>query len=342
MKKSKPISFFRWAVICLLVVSCGEKTSRYAGFTETVDLTSRKHDFDGVYMKFPYRVRVSQSTLYVTDLHPEEYFCHTFDYPSMKYIKSFARRGKGPEEITDVGNIIVADGTVYMLDAFGRKIYTYDGDRINLFAELPEELIRCMDFTLYNDSVFIVPDYSGKQRLIFVDRKGEIIRRTGSIPGKDEKSNIPETALGQAWRPFIAYNPRNGISALANQFGEVLEIYDLRTDHVIVKIGPGGEPKFRMKGANVSMDGIRGYSDAFVGEQYIYALFWGYEMEKVRSGEITTDGGDLIQVFDLKGNPVRQYRLDCLITGFHVDETNGVIIGTDVNEEQLVTFDFKP
>ena len=41
-------------------------------------------------------------------------------------------------------------------------------------------------------------------------------------------------------------------------------------------------------------------------------------------------------MFDLQGNPVRQYVLDRHITGFYIDEARGRIIGLDVNSDQPI------
>ncbi len=320
----------------ILIASCSREKGRHGGFPENVPVVTRQSGFDSVLIKYPYRIRVVDTVMYVTDLHGAGYFCHQYAYPSIKHQQSFSRKGKAPGELTDAVNIIVRrDGMVYMLDAFARKIYSWDGRNINLFMELPEELGRCMDFAMYNDSTFIVPDYLGDSRVAFVSN-GKIVRRMGKVPVKEQA--IPVVAVNQAWRPFMHYNPGNGILALVTQLGEVLEIYDLKNDATHKVIGPGGEPKFSLRGADASIEGIMGYGDVFVGDRYIYAIFWGHEMKKIRQREITVQGGNYIHVFDLEGNPVRRYELDRYITGFYVNETTGEVIGTDVNEDQLVMF----
>lgn len=335
----KTAGISRYITLLILIASCHGEVSYHGGFSETIEITTQKANFDSILMRYPYRIKATETSLYVVDIHPVDYFCHEFDYPSIKYRNSFAKKGKGPQEVSDISNIIVNNaGTTYLLNLFERKIYARDGNGMDVITVLPEELTQCVDFMLYNDSIFIIPDYSGKNRLVFADRNGNIVRRIGEIPAK-EKAGIPEVALSQAWRPFIHYNPRNGLLAMVTQFGEVLELYDFQNDHVQVRVGPGGEPKCRYKGAAAYPNGIRGYSDVFVGDKYIYALFWGYEYAKVLSGEITYSGGDLIHVFDLEGKPVRQYHIDRHITGFCVNETTGEVIGTDVNNEQLVMFE---
>ncbi len=319
--------------------SCSDH--RGVKFPETVPVVTSQHGFDSVDLRYPYRVRLFDSTLYVMDLHADEFYCHKFTYPDLKFVRSFARRGKAPDELISIGNINVgAQGKVYVLNDFGRKMYIYDSKsgQFNQLAEFPVEMLYYSDFALYDDSTFVFPDYYGQCRLFFADRNGAIIRKMGNIPVKEKAGDIPEAALGSAWRAFIGYNPHNGIAALATQFGEVLEIYNLHNNTTKIVVGTGGEPKCKFRGAGAIPDGILGYSDVFVGEKNIYALFWGHEYKKIMSGEITVEGGNYIHVFDLEGNPIRRYELDCYITGFFVDEAAGEVIGTDVNEEHLVVF----
>ncbi len=338
MKKISIIGLF---IVSVYAVSCSEKD--YVTFPETVAVTTIQQNFDSIYMRYPYRVRLIDTALYVMDLHPDGYYCHEFAYPSMRFIRSFARRGKAPGELISAGNITVGGGgkTVYVLNDFGRKIFAYDREsgQMNPFIDLPEEMMYYSDFAPVNDSVFVFPDYYGQSRLFFADRHGKIVRKTGVIPATEHPSDISEAALGSAWRAFLGYNPRNGVAVLATQFGEVLEIYDLRDDRSKVVVGAGGEPRCRYKENRAIPNGIMGYGDVFVGENRIYALFWGHEYEKIARGEITIEGGNYIHVFDLEGNPLRRYELDRHVTGIFVDEASGEALCTDVNEEQLVVFD---
>ncbi len=332
--------FFLLFILLVIAVSCSEKGNHYTGFPETVSVVTRKTGFDTVYVRYPYRIRLVDSSLYMMDLHGGDYHCHEFAYPSMKLKKSFAKKGKGVNEVPSVSNMAVnSEGNLFILSGYGRKIYTYDRDNglIKPIVELSDDILYYPDFVLYNDSTFIIPDFYGKCRLFVTDHHGKIIRQLGVIPDKDK--NIPDALLGQAWRPFIGYNPHNGIVAVVTQFGEVIEIYDLFNDKYILKTGPGGEPKCKYKGSEAYPIGIMGYGDVYVGEKYIYALFWGWEYEKLPQGKITYQGGNYIHVFDLEGNPVRRYEIDRHITGLFVDETRGEVLGTDVNEEELISFD---
>ena len=73
---------------------------------------------------------------------------------------------------------------------------------------------------MYDDSTFIIPDYSGDNRICWVNQQGKLLRKMGGIPSSNEdalKNSRP--ALAQAWRSFIDYNSRNGVLAAVTQLG---------------------------------------------------------------------------------------------------------------------------
>lgn len=338
MKDNSNIIF---VLLIFFLVACTDSKQPFT-FPKTIDVTTGQIDLDSVQLKYPYRIRITNTSLYLMDLHGYDYYCHQFEYPSMRFMHSFAKRGKGVNELASVGNIAVdRKGTLYLLGDFAKKIFTFHTDTniLETETELPEEIIYYPDFVLYDDSTYIMPDNYGKCRLYFINHQGKIVRTLGNIPNKKEMEHVSEAALGQAWRSFIGYNQANGILASVTQFGEVLEIFDLKNNREIIKVGMGGEPKCRYKGTEAFPDGILGYSDVYVGNQFIYALFWGHEYEKILEGKIRMHGGLFVHVFDLEGNPIKRYQLDRYITGLYINEETNQLLGTDANNEQLVIFD---
>ena len=114
-------------------------------------------------------------------------------------------------------------------------------------VRLDEDVLRPLDFAQYDDTTFIIPDYSGDSRLCRVSRQGKLLGKWGQIPSSDEDAlQNARPALAQAWRSFIDYNPRNGVLAAATQLGEVLEVWNLRDNTHVVCTGPNGEPQFQV------------------------------------------------------------------------------------------------
>lgn len=335
-------------LLYLSFLSCTDTLSSDYTFPKTVYLHSEELATDGVYMRYPFRIRQTDSCLYIMDLHASEYYCHQFSYPEMNHITSYGKKGEAPGELLDAENIrFDSEGNLWILDANKKKIVCLTSlagtnSMVNMQdIPLSNDLVRALDFCFYNDSLLIIPDYTGKSRFCFIDRQGAIVKWLGNIPLREETDLAP-MALAQIWRSFIHYNPSNGVLAMVTQLGEVLEIYDLKNDTSFVVYGPGKEPQYKYRSGLAVPSGIMGYSDVHVGEQYIYALFWGQSFEDIRKRDEDIQGGKYIHVFDFQGNPVVRYELDRLITGFHIDEERSLLLGLDVNSDRpVVGFEIK-
>ena len=274
------------------------------------------------------------------DLHHPEYFYHVFTYPHFNHLSSFGKRGQGPDEILSAENFRLTGDRMWGLDANKHLITNISLQ--DLFqtinakeTQLDKEIIRALDFALYDDSCFIIPDYSGKHRFHIIDKNGNIRSSHGKIPTLKHKNK--NVALAQAWRSFIDYNPSNQILAMATQLGEVLEIYNLRDSTHITKIGPHGEPEFNESGGMAIPSGIMGFSDIQVTDNYIYTVFHGRSFKEIaQQQQPIIDGGQYIYVFSLKGEPLYKYTLDHFIYGMDVNEESNEIYAVDVNSNQPV------
>lgn len=321
------------------ISSCTQRPGVTDDFPEVIQLASHEKDISDAYMKYPFRVRLQDSILYIMDLHGVDYYCHQFSYPSMQYIGPLIKRGEAPDEFLDAENIRVDSiSNVWVLDT-NKKIMADlsagTAPEIEKKINLSEDLIRILDFDFYNDSVYIVPDYSGENRICLIGNNGQILEKYFTIPAKNtDAKGIP---LAQGWRSFLSYNPQNGIMAMVTQLGEVVEIYDLKKKKLInVVYGTNSEPQFIVKEGFAIPKGIMGYSDVWVGKASIYAIFWGNSLDDAIKGKVKKEGGAYIHVFDLQGKPLRKYILDRPITGFCVDEEHNRIIGLDINSDQPV------
>ena len=330
-------------LICILLelpilLSCNSNEVSFTSFPETKYLKiSEIKQIEGVPMRYPFRIRTTDSCLFVMDLHSSEYYCHQFDYPSMQYKQSFAKIGRGPGEFLDAENIRLASAGCWVLDANNTKLnyFQIHGNELLMKeSSLDKRLIRSLDFDVYHDSLFIVPDYTGTHRFDILGKDLVIRESRGTIPCRKRDKTIPDMAYAQAWRSFLDYNPENGLLAMATQLGDVLEIYSVPGDSLVdVIYGNEGEPQFEYRGGYAVPNGIMGYGDIQVGNQFIYVLFWGHSFKDILKNQYM-EGGNSIRVFDLFGKPVRQYILDRYITGFCLDEERGILLGVDVNSNQ--------
>lgn len=328
-------------LFCILIVSCKESTSVGFHFEEEKACTAITIG-DATIFRYPFRIRRQDSVFYVLDLHGKDFYCTCLTYPNLELKKEFASRGNGPEDYLSVENIRLShSGLVYLLDANKQTINVYDSREDSTYnrIKLPKELIRSLDFALINDSLFAIADYTGKCRLHIMDGKGKIRHQLFHIPTKKKKNNnISDIVLAQAWRSFMDYNPNNGILAMATQLGQVIEIYNLKTNETVnLLYGKFGEPQFASQGGYAIPDGIMGYSDIYVGNKAIYAVFWGTSFKDIHKNPFNTkEGGKIVQVFSLEGKPLKQYTLDRHITGFSIDEENNKMIALDANSDNQI------
>ena len=340
----------------LFLISCSKKHKEYADnvfayseFPQEKELKGEVIELDTALFRYPFRIRIEGDKAIVMDLHGLDHYGHLFQYPSFQYLSSFGKRGDSPTEMLSLENFRLQNHVVWTLDAnkseLTRLDFSSSGDSLlrDEAVTLDEDILRPLDFAIYNDSMFIIPDYSGENRLCRVNCNGKLIDKIGIIPTIDEKAlENARPALAQAWRSFLDYNPNNGILAVVTQLGEVLEVYNLKDSTHVVRIGEYGEPEFKISDGYGIPTGIMGFSDVQVTDSAIYTVFHGTSFKEIarQSGRLP-DGGKYIYVFSLKGEPLCKYVLDHYIYGIWVDEATKTIIATDVNnDEPILKFNF--
>ena len=337
-------------LLFLLLAGCTtakhEKELTYADFPETKELSASTLLLDTAWVRYPFRIRVQGDKAIVMDLHGTVCYFHLFHYPDFRYLSSFGKLGDSPEKMLSAENIRWNGQSLWTLDANKSELTRYgfdlSGDSLlrQEAVNLDKDILRALDFVMYDDSTFIIPDYSGDNRLCWMDRQGKLLRKLGKIPSTNEDAlKNARPALAQAWRSFIDYNPNNGVLAAVTQLGEVLEVYNLKDSTHVVCIGPNGEPKFQVSGGYGIPTGIMGFSDVQVTDNAIYAVFHGRSFKEIAQNAqqgIQLDGGKYIYVFSLKGEPLKKYVLDNYVYGISVDEQKGVILATDVNKDEPI------
>ena len=309
-------------LLLFIFVSCGtnhreyaENVLPYSEFPLEKELKGEVIELDTALFRCPFRIRVEGDKAIVMDLHGIDYYAHLFQYPSFRYLSSFGRRGDSPTEMLSIENVRFYNHKVWTLDANKRELtrlgFSSSSDSLlrDEAVTLGEDILRPLDFAIYNDTSFIIPDYSGENRLCWMNHDD---------------------------------NPHNGVFAMVTQLGEVLEVYNLKDSTCIVRIGDNGEPEFKLSDGYGIPTGIMGFSDVQVTDSAIYAVFHGTTFKEIaRHNGYLPDGGKYIYVFSLKGEPLCKYVLDHYVYGIWVDEATKTIIATDVNNDQpIVKFYF--
>ena len=348
------------AIISLFsVITLGCKQERqsidtdisFRDFPEIIDLKGEGHVLDDhqAMLRYPFRIRIYDDYLFILDMHNAEEFCHIYDKQTFSHIVSFGKRGEGPQEMLQGQTMLVVSlDSIWTLDPGKRQIVRWSFLPMERRVEQAEVIrldkqtvISANDLTRYNDTIWFLPDLSGRSRVWHVGHSGKVVAQTGDIPSNQSVHENGLAPLASAWNAYIHYHPRNDILVAATQLGDVMEIYNLRTGERKVVRGPHDEPVYRTTSQGYAIPtGIMGYSDVQITDRYIYTVFHGRTFKEIAADPIgTEDGGRYIRVFDLEGHPVRCYHLDHAVYGIHVDEKEGFFWATDVNtEEQVVRY----
>lgn len=322
----------------------GENVFFYSKFPQEKELKGEIIELYTVLFRYPFRIRIEGDKAIVMDLHGFDSYGHLFQYPSFQYLSSFGKHGDSPTGMLSMENLRFYNYDVWTLDAnkseLTRLDFSLSGDSLlrKEVVTLDEDILRALDFAIFNDTTFIIPDYSGDSHLCMVNRKGKVIEKLGNIPTVNgDALEYARPALAQAWRSFLDYNPHNSILATVTQLGEVIDVYNLKDSTHVIRIGEYGEPEFEISAGYGIPTGIMGFSDVQVTDSAIYAVFHGTAFKEIaRQNERLPDGGKYIYVFSLKGEPLCKYVLDHYIYGIWVDETTKTIMATDVNNDQPI------
>ena len=317
------------------------------------ELKGRVIPLDSVFFRYPYRLEVRGDRVVIEDLHGPDHFYHLLTYPDFRYLHSFGQRGEGPEEMQTVDDFFWNGQTLWALDNIKSELVRWElnDNRDKMIRteriKLDKATFRALDIVLFQNNYFLIPNYSGDSRFSQVDRNGKLIKKWGEIPTerKDDLQKYPY-AFGYGWRSFIDYSPKTGTLVAATQFGEVLEIWNVKKNtHKVLK-GKLGEPEFEILPEYAVRIGFVGHNDIQVTDHAIYVVYRGISMKEdmlaYQKGKPLQAGGKTVRVFSLEGEPLKEYKLDHSVSGIWVDEQAGKMWALDVNsDEPLVEYTLK-
>ena len=354
MKKLISISVFL-IVVALYAFTKGSPKTEHSEITfpVTEELQGRVVSIDSVFFRYPYRLEVWGDRVVIEDLHGPDHFYHLFTYPDFRYLHSFGQRGEGPEEMQTVDDFRWDGQTLWALDNIKSELVRWElnDTRDKMLRteriKLDKATFRALDIVPFLNNSFLIPNYSGDSRFCQVDRNGKLIKKWGEIPTerKDDLQKYPY-AFGYGWRSFIDYSPNTGTLVAATQFGEVLEIWNMKKNtHKVLK-GKLGEPEFEILPEYAVPAGAVGHNDIQVTNRTIYVIYRGISIKEDRlahqKGKPLSQGGKTIRVFSLEGEPLKEYKLDRSVSGIWVDEQAGKMWALDVNsDEPLVEYTLK-
>ena len=322
-------------------------------FPVTEELKGRTISIDSVMFRYPYRLEVRGDRVVIEDLHGPDHYYHLFTYPDFRYLSSFGKRGEAPDEMQTVDDFFWNGQSLWALDNIKSEMVRWELNKTRdgmIRAErikLDKATFRALDIVPFQNNSFLIPNYSGDTRFCQVNRNGKLIKKWGKIPTerKDDLQKYPY-AFGYGWRSFIDYAPKTGTLVAATQFGEVLEVWNVKKNTHKVMKGKLGEPEFKILPEYAIPTGAVGHNDIQVTDCAIYVIYRGVSMKENmqarQKGKPLPEGGKTIRVFSLEGEPLKEYKLDHSVSGIWIDEQAGKMWALDVNsDDPLVEYKLK-
>lgn len=300
-------------------------------------------------ISYPYKIKLADSLVFVLDLRAGDgSFVQVFSYPELKYITSIGKKGRGPNELLTLPCFDIYEGHVYLLDPHKMFLMRYALHRIAAGEDRPDTVVAypptlgpILSYKITSRGLLVAAN-SRKRRIAELSVADTTPLWSIDLPdyADMDPDPVPEKYELSLWNSVIGCRESPRMVVNATQLGDLLEIYRENGEGVISIIGKGGLPGVIRAGRRVSIGKMDGFSDVQIYGNRIYALYSGADRSEMyrleRKGRVAPSGCDHLLIYDSVGTVLAQYRLDCHVSGFDIDEDNGVLIMVDPNSEEPI------
>ncbi|MBC6368203.1 BF3164 family lipoprotein [Algoriphagus sp. AK58] len=317
---------------------------------EVIKINSEKHYFDEIIN--PASIGFSDNFLIIGEAWrvPEEFpRMHLVDTNDMSYQMSKGKYGKGPLEITDASGILSLD------DLSEFWVYNMNGRKLVKFSKVDSSLLGTDEWRLSEDMSmirfiektknggFLASPWDGLAVIQEFDQEGKLLGSFGTWESFPERPDLGNKEIGELSTGWFKGNPEIGLFALATLYRDILKIFDYQKKEFITIEGPYKDlPLFDLHQTNgpsvfFRPESTYRYRDIAITSKYIFALYGGYSQAEInKTGKIAED----ILVFDHKGNPLWNLKLDRSIIEMVFNEETGQFYGLTTDEDPgIAVFD---
>lgn len=306
------------------------------------------YENDSVFVTYPNGIKIKDSLLFMLS-NSSKHFINVYSYPELEFVTYIGVEGKSHEELLSVSTFDIDDDYLYLIDISSKKLLKYSLKNIAQKHNKPAEIITLKEINTptlsYTKTEFgFISISPTNDRYLQIDETGKKIKSFGSLPvnSSNDVPKIDPLYIPSLWNTSVDYDEKSKFIVVATKLGDVIEIYNHKTDKYNVIIGEDGMPNIVSKGNQISIGKIDGYCDIKIADNQIYTLYSGANREKLvekwRKGESSPNGGANMRVYSLDGEQKRHYILDRCITGFDIDIENKKIIAIDPNNGIFCSF----
>ena len=337
--------FFVWGAV-LLLTACGGGRQEAGSVGVQPIRTDSLVLPETLFLGHVCQVRVYDSVLYIWDLRNPSMML-AVAYPSLETLCSFLPKGKGPEEMLEIGGFDADDRYLYVMASREPKLAIYAQDSLRAGIQRPLRMVACPNevapsfaFAKGGGDTLILQNARPNRRVLLCDTAGHLLRAQYPMPENEETQNIEPLLMPYLWMSRMAC--REGRVALVTRLGEVLEICDpADTVQAVVVVGRDGIPGFTPEGV---MGRVNGFMDVRIFGGKVFAVYSGMSMQEVDrmldEKGYAPSGGRYFRVYDLStGELERVYELDRYISSFDILPDGRTVVAADPTaEHQLCTF----
>jgi hypothetical protein len=335
-------------VSLVFLIGCSEK-SNYENYQKIsspprkIRLKAKKIEMAGI--NIPYTFEILGKYCIVFDIKSDE-FVKIVDLESNRLLRSFGRKGQGPDEFIAVSSIlpdIKNKDCFWIYDAQLKRLSKFDIRSLIKGHSNPEEIIKLqMNNSGYINQLLLTPSsqllgigFFLKGRIAIYAMDGRFIKNIGRIPVEPNNESFAMN-YSHAFSGNIAVRDESKEVFIAIKLGSIIEKYNMNGDLIATYVGPETfYPEYNIvqTGMGPTMtynEKTRvGYIDICYNKKRdrIFLLYSGrYKFDKARN--LRTNGGDIIYVMDANGKFEAEYELTNNIYQLRVSDDGNVLFGT--------------
>lgn len=302
----------------------------YYSFDTTDSLLGEKHDIPPVIL-YPKNIFIRDSFLIVFNEKMDTCF-QVFDKANFEYKCTFGSKGEGPDDLILPASQLVSNNH--------KETIVLDMNRLKKISFNREhQMISILDFSssqpFYNglikltDSLYICDaGLEEENEYAFVYPNGEL-KKWGVYPeGIERFGNL--LSRNQAYTKIKVAHPSGKYFAAFYTNSRKLRIYDISGNmlhDIELNILPG-EQEVPLEVENRYIYAIGAYAT----ENYIYTLNLDMTPQDIYARKHYPS----LQVFSWEGKPLKQYRLNCYISAFTIDEADRTVYGVFAEDESSI------
>lgn len=340
--------------ICFICSSCTQKEQYKHCSTFSNERLAQlpSHTLSGKKLVFdqdvqnPVKLALIDSVLFLTNMNTS-ILLDKYDIKNLQKAGDCIPFGSGPNEMLIVNSIQRTDSTAWLFDQSQNKLYQFMLS--DLITQQEPSPINTIKLDMPVDNVLVLSPNSivattlnpENKRLSFFDKTGKCVRNVSAYPDFGEEMSEYERIESFACQAILSIDKQHII--LTYKRTDLIEIYDLNGNLKSRTQGPDlffPSLKQRTDGEHIRVVSDTGknfdaYFNPCIYKDEIFVLYSGLEFDGEKANYLL----DRIIVFNLSGNPIRQYKLSEPIFNFTIDPESKKIYGiSDDPEFHIVEF----